>query len=47
MDTIFMNSKNSKTGNLGRLIHNFYTQQTLRETINMLPYQILVSTMVL
>ena len=42
-----MNSKNGKTGNLGKLIHNFYTQQTLTETINMLPYQILVSTMVL
>ena len=42
MDTIFKNSKNSKTSNLDRRAHNLTDKINLK--INISSYQILVST---
>ena len=40
MDTIFMNSKNSKTYDPRRLLLNFTDKINLKKVINMLLYQI-------
>ena len=44
MDTIFMNSENSKTSDSHRLLLNLLDKLNLREAISMLLYQILVYT---
>ena len=44
MDTIFLNSKNSRTSNPHRLTFNFSDKIHIKSVINILLYQILVST---
>ena len=44
MDTIFMNSQNSKTSDLHRLLLNLSDKINLEKVINMLLYQILAFT---
>ena len=44
MDTIFMNSENSKISEPHRLLHNLADKTFKREVINMLLHQILVYT---
>ena len=45
MNTIFMNSKNTKTSDLHRLLLSLKDKIDLRRKINILLYQILVFTM--
>ena len=44
MNTIFMNSKNSKTSGPHRLLHNLTDKINLKKKINILLYQILAFT---
>ena len=44
MDTIFVNSENSKTSDSHRLLLNFFHKIKLKKVINMLLYQILAFT---
>ena len=44
MDTIFMNSGNSKTSDRHRLLQNLSDKINLEEVINMLLYHILAGT---
>ena len=44
MDTIFLNSKNSETSDLHRLLLNLSNKINLKRSINMLLYQILAFT---
>ena len=44
MDTIFMNSENSKTSDPHRLILNLLHKINLKEVLNMLLYQTLAFT---
>ena len=44
MDTMFINSKTSKTSEPHRLLFNLEDKINLKEVINMLPYQILACT---
>ena len=45
MDTIFMNSKNSKTCDSHRLLLNLTDKLNLKKVVNMLLYQILAFTL--
>ena len=44
MDTMFINSKTSKTSEPHRLLFNLEDKINLKEVINMFPYQILAFT---